>query len=79
LVRGTWPAEWGQDEITVASLTSGVRLESKVKVSGPSYGGEQYYRMIADPESARRVIGVIDAAQRSAQLGQSVAPAPGCE
>ena len=88
--QGAIRAEWGQEEITVASYTSGLRLESKVTVTGPGYGAEQYYRMIADhllmgeellvtPESARRVIGVIDAAQRSAKLGHSVAPAPGTE
>ena len=88
--KGAIRAEWGSDQITVASYTSGIRLESQVKVRGPGYGAEQYYRMIADhllmgeellvtPESARRVIGVIDAAQRSDALGQSVAPAPGTE
>lgn len=88
--KGAIRAEWGQNEVTVASFTSGICLESQVKVTGPGYGAEQYYRMIADhlllgeallvtPESARRVIGVIDAAQRSAQLGHSVAPAAGSE
>ncbi len=87
--KGAIQSNWS-DELTVVSHASGVRLESKVKVTLPGYGSTQYYRNIADhlllgepllvtPESARRVIGVIDAAQRSSALGQSVAPAPGCE
>ena len=87
--KGAIQANWS-DELTVVSHASGVRLESKVKVTLPGYGSTQYYRNIADhlllgeplwvtPESARRVIGVIDAAQRSSELEQSVAPAPGCE
>jgi scyllo-inositol 2-dehydrogenase (NADP+) len=78
------------EELTLVSYASGVRLESKVKVTLPGYGAVQYYRNIADhlllgeellvkPEQARRVIGVIDAVQRSAQSGASVAPAAGCE
>ena len=56
-----------------------------MKVTLPGYGSTQYYRNVADhllmgeellvkPEQARRVIGVIDAAQRSSSLGCSVAP-----
>jgi scyllo-inositol 2-dehydrogenase (NADP+) len=88
--KGAIKAEWSGKEITVASYTSGIRLESKVPVVGASYGAQQYYRNIADhlllgeelavtPESARRVIGVIDAAQRSSEAGHSIAPAPGTE
>ena len=76
-------------ELELVSFASGIQLESKVKVTLPGYGSTQYYRNIADhllmgeellvkPEEARRVIVVIDAAQRSAQLGKSVDPAP-CE
>jgi scyllo-inositol 2-dehydrogenase (NADP+) len=86
---GAIRADWG-DEISVVSYASGLRLESKVKVTLPGYGCTQYYRNVADhllmgeelavkPEQARRVILVIDAAQRSAASGQSVAPAPGYE
>jgi predicted dehydrogenase len=86
---GAIEANWG-DEITVVSYGSGVRQDSKIKVTIPSGGATPYYRNIADhllmgeelivkPEQARRVIGVIDAAQRSAAKGVSVAPAPGCE
>ncbi|MHB9133165.1 MAG: ThuA domain-containing protein [Armatimonadota bacterium] len=78
------------DELTVVSFASGVRLDSTVKVTLPGYGSTQYYRNVADhlllgedlsvkPEQARRVIGVIDAAQRSSALGTSVAPADGVE
>jgi predicted dehydrogenase len=87
--KGAIQANWG-DEITLVSFASGVRQDSKVKLTLPGYGSVQYYRNVADhllmgeellvkPEQARRVIGVIDAAQRSSQLGKSVAPAPGCE
>ena len=86
--KGAIQADW--EEITVVSFASGIRLESKVKVTLPLYAGTPYYRNVADhllmgeellvkPEQARRVIGVIEAAQRSAQSGQSVAPATGCE
>ena len=87
--KGAIQADWG-DELTVVSYSSGIRMESKVKVTLPGYGSTQYYRNVADhllmgeelavtPEQARRVIGVIDAAQRSWQAGASVSPAPGCE
>jgi len=86
---GAIRADWS-DQISVVSYASGLRLESTVKVTSPSYGCTQYYRNVADhllmgeelavkPEQARRVILVIDAAQRSAASGQSVAPAPGYE
>ncbi len=76
------------DEITVCSHTSGIRMESVVKVTMPSYGSVEFYRNVADhlltgeelivkPEEARRVITVIDAGLRSAQSGHSVAPAEG--
>lgn len=85
---GAIQANWG--DIDLVSYSSGVRLESKVKVTLPGYGSTEYYRNVADhllfgeelvvkPEQARRVIGVIDAAQRSSASGKSEAPAPGCE
>ena len=75
------------DEISVSSYVSGIGMESQVKVTLPGYGSTQYYRNVADhllmgeelivkPEQARQVIVVIDAAQRSAELGKSVDPAP---
>ena len=87
--KGAIRADW-KDEIELVSYASGIRQDSKVRVTLPGYGSVQYYRNVADhllmgeelivkPEQARRVIGVIDAAQRSAQSGQSAAPAPGCE
>jgi predicted dehydrogenase len=86
---GAIEANWGE-EVTVVSFASGVRQDSKIKVTLPGYGTVQYYRNVADhllmgeelivkPEQARRVIGVIDAAQRSSAKGVSVAPALGCE
>ena len=73
-----------------SALSPGIRQDSTVKVALPGYGSTQYYRNIADhllmgeelvvkPEQARRVIAVIDAVQRSAQMGVSVSPAEGCE
>jgi scyllo-inositol 2-dehydrogenase (NADP+) len=87
--KGAIRSDW-KDEVELVSLASGVKQESKVKVTLPGYGSVQYYRNVADhllmceelivkPEQARRVIGVIDAAQRSSKLGTSVAVAPGCE
>jgi predicted dehydrogenase len=87
--KGALTADW-KDEIRVVSYASGIRQDSTVKVTLPGYGSTQYYRNVADhlllgeellvqPEQARRVISVIDAAQRSSELGCSVAPAPGCE
>lgn len=84
-IRGDW-----KDELELVSYANGIRQDSKVKVTLPAYGSVQYYRNVADhllmgeelivkPEQARRVIGVIDAAQRSSQEGRSVSVAPGCE
>ncbi|NLG52320.1 MAG: Gfo/Idh/MocA family oxidoreductase, partial [Chloroflexi bacterium] len=78
------------DDLRLITFANGIRQDSTINVTLPGYGSTQYYRNVADhllmgeelnvtPESARRVIGVIDAAQRSSQLGKSVAPAPGCE
>ncbi len=87
--KGSIEANW-TDELKVVSFANGIRQESTVKVTLPGYGSVEYYRNVADhllmgeelavtPEQARRVIGVIDAAQRSAALGVSVAPAEGCD
>ncbi|NLF01094.1 MAG: Gfo/Idh/MocA family oxidoreductase [Anaerolineales bacterium] len=87
--KGAIQANWG-DEITLVSYASGVRHEGKVPVKLPSYGSTQYYRNVADhllmgeqllvtAEQARRVILVIDAAQRSSALGTSVSLADGYE
>lgn len=87
--KGAIRADWRDDFVTVASYTSGIRLESQVPVTLPSYGSVEYYRNIADhlllgekllvtPESARRVIAVIDAAARSNKAGESVSVDPDC-
>ncbi|MCL4505311.1 MAG: ThuA domain-containing protein [Chloroflexi bacterium] len=87
--KGAMRCDW-KDEIELATVANGIRQDSTVKVTLPGYGSVQYYRNIADhllmgeelivkPEQARRVIGVIDAAQRSSQLGHSVTIAEGCE
>ena len=87
--KGAIRTDW-KDEIELVTVANGIRQESKVKVTLPGYGSIQYYRNVADhlllgeelivkPEQARRVIGIFDAAQRSAVLGQSVSVAEGCE
>jgi len=80
-------ANW--NEVRLISYTSGIRQDSILKPDATGAWGE-YYRNIADhllmkeelivkPEQARRVIGVIEAAQRSAQLGTSIPPIKGSE
>lgn len=87
--KGAIQSDW-DEMIHLVSYASGIRLDSKTKSSLPGYGCTQYYRNVADhllmgeelavkPEQARRVIGVIDAAQRSSEQGVSVPPAAGCE
>lgn len=87
--KGAIQSDW--DEIIhLVSYASGIKVDSKTKNALPGYGCTQYYRNIADhllmgeelavkPEQARRVIAVIEAAQRSSELGVSVPPAEGCE
>jgi predicted dehydrogenase len=83
--KGAIRADWGSDSLHVVSHTSGVPLVSTADIALPGYGSTEYYRTVADhllmgeqlevtPEQARRVIGVIDAAQRSWRAGSSVAP-----
>ena len=87
--KGAIRADW-KDELELVTYANGIRQDSQVKVTLPGYGSVQYYRNVADhllmgeelivkPEQARRVIGIIDAAQRSSEAGHSVAVAPGCE
>ncbi|MHB1458673.1 MAG: Gfo/Idh/MocA family protein, partial [Armatimonadota bacterium] len=87
--KGAIQSDW-DEMIHLVSYASGIKLDSKTKSSLPGYGCTQYYRNVADhllmdeelavkPEQARRVIGVIDAAQRSSEQGVSVPPAEGCE
>lgn len=87
--KGAIQVNW-DEEISLVSFASGIRQDSKVKATLPAYGCTEYYRNVADhllmgedlvvkPEQARRVIGIIDAAERSSALGTSVAPAAGCE
>ena len=87
--KGAIVADWSEN-LQVTSYTSGIRQDSTIKVTLPGYGSVQYYRNIADhlllgeklivtPQSARRVIGVIEAAQRSSELGRSLPPFAGCE
>ncbi len=72
------------------TFVNGIRQDSVVKVTLPGYGSTEYYRNVADhllmgeelavkPEQARRVIGVIEAAQFSSQQGTSVPPPDRCE
>ncbi len=87
--KGSIEVDWDQD-LKLVSYAAGIRQDSTVQVTLPSYGSTQYYRNIADhllmgeellvtAESARRVIGVIEAAEISASSGSSIAPCRGCE
>ena len=90
-INGTLGAiEKSGPDLTLISYANGIRQESTIKVTLPGYGSVQYYRNIADhlllgeelsvkPEQARRVIGVIEAAQISSEKGASVPPIPCCE
>lgn len=84
---GAIEASW--DEVRLVSYASGIRQDSILKPGHSGAWGE-YYRNIADhllmreelivkPEQARRVVGVIEAAQKSAQLRTSIPPIEGCE
>ncbi len=86
--KGSIEQNWG--DITLITFVNGIRQDSVVKVTLPGYGSTEYYRNVADhlllgeelavkPEQARRVIGVIEAAQLSARQGASVPPCERCE
>jgi len=77
------------DRINFVSFVSGTRQEGSVKVH-QSTGWVEYYRNIADhllmgeelivkPEQARRVIGVIEAAEKSSKLNKSIEPFEDCQ
>jgi predicted dehydrogenase len=88
---GSIVVEGGREQkIQVISYASGIRHEGAVEWNIPSYGSAPFYRNIADhllmreelavtPESARRVIAVIEAGMHSSELGQSVPLAEGVE
>jgi len=86
--QGAIEAPWS-GPLQVTSMANGMRHEGTVDVTLPGYGAEPYYRNVADhllfgealevtPESARRVIAVIQAAEESARLGRSITVAEGC-
>lgn len=86
--KGAIEANW-KDDLQLVSYANGVEQKSTVKITLPGYGSTQYYRNVADhllmgealavkPEQARRVIAVIDAAQRSSASGHSECVATGC-
>ncbi|MCE5259764.1 MAG: ThuA domain-containing protein [Chloroflexi bacterium] len=87
--KGAIVADWNEN-LQLVSYASGIRQESAIKVTLPGYGSVQYYRNVADhlllgeqlivtPQSARRVIGIFEAAQRSSETGRSLPPFAGCE
>ncbi|NLO82234.1 MAG: Gfo/Idh/MocA family oxidoreductase, partial [Clostridiales bacterium] len=80
--KGSIEADW-TDEIHVISYAFGVKQDYKVKFEQVKDRWAGYYRNIADhllmgeelivkPEEARTVIAVIEAAQKSSELGMSV-------
>ena len=79
-----------REELRLVSYASGVRHEGVVPVSSGMESWVSYYRQLADhllsgepnpvtPEQARRVIGVIQAAEVSAERGAGIPPFEGCE
>ncbi|HOK80153.1 MAG TPA: Gfo/Idh/MocA family oxidoreductase [bacterium] len=88
--KGAIEVNWDTpDRINVVSFVSGVRQEGIVKII-PSYGHTEYYRNIADhllmeeelivkPEQSRRVIGVIEAAEKASKLNKILPPFENCE
>ncbi|MBC7320752.1 ThuA domain-containing protein [bacterium] len=86
--KGAIEVNWN-NEIRLVSYTSGILQDSLLKAEAEDRWDE-YYRNILDhllmkealivkPEQARRVIGVIEAGIKSAQLGTSIPPIEGCE
>ena len=74
-----------REELRLVSCASGVRHKGVVQVSPRMESQISYYRQLADhlllgepnpvtPEQARRVIGVIQAAELSAERGVSTPP-----
>ena len=87
---GGLEADGTREELRLVSYASGVRHEGVVPVSPRTASQISYYRQLADhlllgepnpvtPEQARRVIGVIQAAELSAERGAGVPPFEGCE
>ena len=79
-----------ENEISLVSYASGIRQESNKNITVFKNSWSNYYRNIADhlllgeelickPEEGRRLIGVIDAAQKSSEIGRSLVPFEGCE
>ncbi len=85
---GAIESDWKTIKIT--SHVAGVRQESSIEVTLPGYGCTEYYRTVADhllmgeelvvkPEQARRVIAVIETAEKSSGEGRSLPVPEGCE
>jgi len=85
---GAIEADWKTIKLT--SHAAGVKQESEIEVTLPSYGTTEYYRTVADhllmgeelavtPEQARRVIAVVETAEKSSQAGRSLPVPEGCE
>lgn len=78
----------GNERLRVVSYADGVRMDSEVKYLESDW--DAYYRNIADhllldeplavtAESARRVIGVIETAEKSSRAGKALPVPRGCE
>ena len=88
--KGAIEVNWDTiDRINLVSFVSGVKQEGIVKIT-PSYGHTEYYRNIADhllmeeelivkPEQSRRVIGVVEAAEKASKLNKILPPFENCE
>ncbi|NLG28165.1 MAG: Gfo/Idh/MocA family oxidoreductase [Chloroflexi bacterium] len=89
--KGTLRTDYDSwDHLRMVTYASGAKQECLLNVENKDFQGQHYYRYLADhllmgeevpvtPESARRVIAIIEAALRSSELGVSQPVAPGCE
>ena len=88
--KGTLCTEIGNwEKLHLVTYASGIKQDCIIE-TGKDFQGQHYYRYLADhllmgeevpvtPESARRVIAIVEAATRSSELGVSQPVAAGCE
>ncbi len=78
------------DQLRLVTYAAGIRQDCTFRVENKDFQGQHYYRYLADhllmgeevpvtPESARRVIAIVEAATTSSELGISQPVQAGCE
>lgn len=78
------------EQLRMVTYASGTKQDCQIRLENRDFQGQHYYRYLADhllmgeevpvtPESARRVIAVIEAALKSSELGISQPVQAGCE